>query len=144
MPFQDYPDCSMQMTWIISYYAIWVKSMTIANLLLLWACFNNKDLWYSFFVKTSMQFRVIVDYLLKWLLNVINNEVDFIAAMQFLYSYFLIKGVQDIVSYVTYLVVYKQAFYIQDKEQRVVFTWLVVIVIRWAVLNRLEKEYLGV
>jgi hypothetical protein len=40
-----------------------------------------------------MQFRAIVGYLLEWLPNIINDKVDFIAVMQLLYSYSLIKGV---------------------------------------------------
>ena len=63
-----------------------------------------------------MQSTAVADYLSEWLLNIINNKVDFITAIQFLYSYSLIKGIQDLASYITYLVVYRWAFYIQDKK----------------------------
>jgi len=63
-----------------------------------------------------MQSIAIADYLSEWLPNIANNKVDFIAAMQLLHSYSLVKGIQDLASYITYLVIYRWAFYIQDEE----------------------------
>ncbi|XTI91418.1 FabD/lysophospholipase-like protein [Cenococcum geophilum] len=72
----------------IARYIRLYKHIVIANLLLL---------WYGLFIEVSMQSRAMAGYLLEWLPNVINDEVDFII---------------DIASYTTYPVVYKWAFYI--------------------------------
>jgi hypothetical protein len=141
MPLRDYPDRSMWTTWIISYHAIRAKSMAAANLLLLWACLDNKDLWYGLLAEASMQSTAVADYLSEWLPNIANDEVDFIAAMQLLHSYSLVEGVQDLASYATHSVVHRWAFHIQDEGQRAVFTWLAVAVVGWAVPDRSKKEY---
>ena len=93
MPLRDYPDRSVWTIWIISYHAIRAKSMATANLLLLWACFDNKDLWYGLLIEASMPYRAVAGYLSEWLPNITNDEVNFIAAMQLLHSYSLVESV---------------------------------------------------
>src|SRR3954470_11130968 len=53
-PLRDYPDRSVWTTWTISYDAIRAKCMPAANLLLLWACLDNKDLWYGLLQRAGM------------------------------------------------------------------------------------------
>jgi hypothetical protein len=43
-PLRDYPNRSVWTTWTISYDAIRAKNTAAANVLLLWACLDNKDL----------------------------------------------------------------------------------------------------
>lgn len=48
---QDYPNRSVWTTWAISYKAIQEKDKNAANLLLLWAFLDNKDLWHGLFAE---------------------------------------------------------------------------------------------
>ena len=143
-PLRYYPERSVWTTWMISYHAIRAKSVATANLLLLWACLDNKDLWYGLFAEASIKFGAVAGCLPEWLSSIIDNEVDFITAMQLLHSYSLAEGVQDVASYATHPVVHRWAFNIQDEEQQAVFTRLAVVVVGWAVRDRSKKEYSGV
>ena len=107
MPLRDYPDRSVWTTWTISYHAIREKSMAAANLLLLWACLDNKDLWYGLLAEADIQSTVVADHLSEWLPNIANNEVEFVAAMQLLRSYSLVEGLQDLAGYATHPVVHR-------------------------------------
>ena len=137
---RDYPERSIWTTWMISYHAIRAKSMATANLLLLWACLDNKDLWYGLLAEAR---GAVAGYLSEWLPGVVDSEVDFIAAMQLLHSYSLAEGVQDVASYATHPVVHRWAFNIQDEEQRAVFTRLAIVVVGWAVPDMSKKGYSG-
>ena len=46
-PLQEYANGSVWTTWTISYRAIQQKDKAAANLILLWACLDNKDLWFE-------------------------------------------------------------------------------------------------
>lgn len=49
-PLQEYPNGSVGTTWNISYKAVREKDKAAANLLLLWAFLDNRDLWHGLFV----------------------------------------------------------------------------------------------
>jgi hypothetical protein len=140
-PLHDYPERSVWTTWIISYHAIRAKSIAAANLLLLWACLDNKDVWYGLLAEAGKKSIDVADSLSEWLPNIVSNEVEFLGAIQLLRSYSLVEDVQDLASYTTHPVVHRWAFYMQDEEQRVVFTRLAVVVVGWAVPDRSEKEH---
>jgi hypothetical protein len=142
-PLRDYPDRSVWTTWTISYGAIQAKSMAAANLLLLWACLDNKDLWYGLLARAKTESADVAKYLSKWLADVANDEVAFVTAMRLLRSYSLVEGLQDLAGYSTHPVVHRWAFHMQDEKQRAVFTWLAVAVVGWAVPEISEKEYSG-
>lgn len=126
---------------MISYGAIRAKSMAVANLLLLWACLDNKDLWYGLLARAGTNSAEVAMYLSKWLSDISNNEVAFIAAMRLLRSYSLVEGLQDLAGYSTHPVVHRWAFHMQDEQQRAVFTWLAVAVVGRAVPHNSEKGY---
>jgi hypothetical protein len=140
-PLRDYPDRCVWTTWTISYGAIRARSMAAANLLLLWACLDNKDLWYGLLARGGTESAAVAKFLSEWLADVANNEVAFVAAIRLLRSYSLIEGLQDLAGYSTHLVVHRWAFHVQDEKQRAMFTWLAVLVVGWAVPHNSEKEY---
>lgn len=140
-PLRDYPDRSVWTTWTISYDAIRAKSMAAANLLLLWACLDNKDLWYGLLAKAGMSSVEVAESLSEWLASVASDDVQFVAAMRLLRSYSLIEGLQDLSGYTTHPVVHRWAFNIQDEKQRAVFTGLAIAVVGWAVPGSSEREY---
>ena len=144
MPLREYSDRSVWTTWMISYDAVRAKNVAAANLLLLWACLDNKDIWYGLLAEAGMRSTDVADCLSEWLPGIASNELDFLGAIQVLRSYSLVENVQDIASYTTHPVVHKWAFHIQDEVQRVVFTRLAVAVVGWAVPHRSEKMHSSV
>ena len=52
-PLEDYPNRSIYTTWTLSYNQIKLKDEGATNLLDLWACLDNKDLWFELFVPAS-------------------------------------------------------------------------------------------
>ncbi|KAF2464786.1 uncharacterized protein BDR25DRAFT_319046 [Lindgomyces ingoldianus] len=139
-PLRDYPDRSVLTTWTISYNAVRAKSTAAANLLLLWACLDNKDLWYGLVARAGMN-SAVAESLPRWLARVASDEVEFVAAMRLLCSYSLIEGLQDLSGYETHPVVHRWALHMQDEEQRTAFAQLAVLIIGWAVPETTEKEY---
>jgi hypothetical protein len=140
-PLRDYPDRSVWRTWTISYDAVRAKSMAATNLLLLWACLDNKDLWYGLLARAGMKSADVAESLSEQLANVASDEVRFIEAMRLLRSYSLVEGLQDLSGYATHPVVHRWAFHIQDEKQRAVFTGLAIAVVGWAVPDSSEREY---
>ena len=115
--------------------------MATANLLLLWACLDNKDLWYGLLARAGMNSTEVAESLSEWLARVASDEVEFVAAMRLLRSYSLVEGLQDVSGYATHPVVHRWAFHILDKKQRAVFTGLAIAVVGWAVPETSEREY---
>jgi hypothetical protein len=140
-PLRDYPDRSVWTTWTMSYDAIRAKSTATANLLLLWACLDNKDLWHGLLARAGMESADVAEYLSEQLANVASDEVTFIEAMRLLRSYSLVEGLQDLSGYATHPVVHRWALHIQDEKQRAVFAGLAIAVVGWAVPGSSEREY---
>ncbi|KAI9783465.1 MAG: hypothetical protein M1816_001347 [Peltula sp. TS41687] len=140
-PLQDYNDRSVWTTWTISYNAIRAKNKAAANLLLFWACLDNKDLWQGLLVAACKQSTVAAKYLSEWLQDIANNEVQFTEAIRLLRNYSMIEDMQNLTGYATHPVVHKWALYMQDEDQRVDLARLAVIVIGLAVPNISTKEF---
>jgi hypothetical protein len=109
--------------------------MAAANLLLLWACLDNKDVWYGLLSEASKQSADV----LEWFPDIASNEVEFLRAVSLLRSYSLVEDVQDLVSYTTHPVVHRWAFHMQDQEQQAVFTRLAVVGVGLAVPDRVKE-----
>ncbi|KAF2179206.1 FabD/lysophospholipase-like protein [Zopfia rhizophila CBS 207.26] len=144
IPLREYSDRSVWATWTISYDAVRAKNIAAANLLLLWACLDNKDIWYGLLAEASIRSTDVADCLSEWLPGIASNELDFLRAIQVLRSYSLVEDAQDLASYITHPVVHKWAFHVQDEWQRAVFTRLAVAVVGWAVPAKSEKEHSSV
>jgi hypothetical protein len=140
-PLLDYPERSVWTTWAISYSVIRARSEAAANLLLLWACLDNKDIWYDLLATASSSCTAVASYLSEKLSRIASNEVEFLAAIRLLRSYSLIEDMQDMISYSMHPVVHKWAFNTQEQEQRDVFMRLAVMVVGWAVPSNSEREY---
>jgi len=110
-PLQDYPDRSVWTTWAISYNAIRESHEATANLLLLWAFLDNKDLWHGLFTAACSASTTTATYLSEWIGDIASNEVEFAKAIQLLRNYSLIEDVKDLASYATHPVVHRWAFY---------------------------------
>ena len=140
-PLQEYPDRSVWTTWALSYNAIRERHVPAANLLLLWAFLDNKDVWYGLFAKASSSSKTTATVLSEWLGDLAISEVDFAKAIQLLRNYSLIEKIEGLESYATHPVVHRWAYYFQGKDSRVQLAQLAVIVVGWSVPHSSSREY---
>ena len=139
-PLQDYPDRSVWTTWAISYKAVRARHVPAANLLLLWAFLDSKDLWYGLFAAAYGASTTTATSLFKWIGDLAINKVEFAKAIQLLRNYSLIEDVEGLGSNATHPVVHRWAYYFQDNHSRVQLAQLAVMVVGWAVPDGLSRE----
>jgi len=140
-PLQDYPDRSVWTTWTISFNVIQTKDKNVANLLLLWAFLDNKDLWHGLFSAACRASTIVKRRLSEWIGDIASNEIEFIKAIQLLRNYSLLEDIEDLASYATHPVIHRWAYHIQSKKSRVELAQLAVIMIEWAVPDSLSRDY---
>ena len=140
-PLYNYGDRSIWTTWTISFKAIQKTNEAAANLLLLWAFLDNRDLWYRLLAAAGERSAVAAKHLSKWLQDIPSNELKFTDAVQLLRNYSMIESMQGLSSYATHPVVHKWAFHVQDQEQRMDLARTAVLVVGFAVPHNSTKEY---
>jgi tetratricopeptide (TPR) repeat protein len=140
-PLQDYPNRSVWTTWTISYNAIREKDQNAANLLLLWAFLDNRDLWHGLFVAACRDSTIVARKLSEWIGDIASSEQQFIKAIQLLRNYSLIEDVEDLASYATHPVVHRWTYHFQGEVSREELAQLAVVVVGWAMPNRSSRDY---
>lgn len=130
---QDYPNRSVWTTWAISYEAVRETHVAAANLLLLWAFLDRKDLWYGLFAQSCSNSKTVASSLSSWIGGIANDELQFTKAMRLLCNYSLVEGVNDSGSYATHPVVHRWAYHFQEVSSRQKSSHLAVIVVGCAV-----------
>ena len=140
-PLQDYPDRSVWTTWTISYETIRETHGAAANLLLLWALLDHKDLWYGLFRAAYEAFETVASGLSEWVGSIASNELDFIKAMPTLRNYSLIEEVTESKSYATHPVVHQWAYHFQEANSRVKLARLAVMIVGLAVTSSSTRDY---
>ena len=98
-PLQEYLNGSVGTTWNISYNAVREKDNAAANLLLLWAFLDNRDLWHGLLIAAYRASSVAARRLSEWIGNIASSELEFTKAIQVLRNYSLIEEVEDLASY---------------------------------------------
>ena len=140
-PLQDYPDRSVWTTWAISFGAIRAMSGAVANLLLLWAFLDSKDLWYGLFTAAYSASAGAATSLSEWIGDIASSELEFTKAIGLLRNYSLIEDVQGLGSYATHPVVHRWAYYFQGEDSRLQLAQLAIIVVGWAVPRISSQDY---
>ena len=140
-PVQDYPDRSIWTTWAISFGAIQEMNVAAANLLLLWAFLDSKDLWYGLFTAACSASITAATSLSEWIGEIGSNELEFTKAIGLLRNYSLIEDVQGLGSYTTHPVVHRWAYYFQGEDSQLQLAQLAVIVVGWAVPHISSRDY---
>ncbi|KAH8595394.1 hypothetical protein B0O99DRAFT_686812 [Bisporella sp. PMI_857] len=140
-PLQDYPDRSVWTTWAISYDDIRETHVAAANLLLLWAFLDRKDLWYGLFAAACDASTNIASSLSEWMGDIASNELEFTKAVRLLRNYSLIEDVTDAGGYATHPVAHRWAYYSQGEGPRPRLAQLAVIVVGCAVPHSSSQDY---
>ena len=131
--------CMDDMDYLI--YAIRKKDKMTANLLLLWASLDNRDLWYGLFTAASIESSVCAKKLSEWVGDIASNELEFIKAIRLLRNYSLIEDVQDVASYATHPVVHRWAYHFPGEDIRMELAQLAVIIVASAVPDTSTRDY---
>ncbi|PQE09025.1 Kinesin light chain protein [Rutstroemia sp. NJR-2017a BBW] len=140
-PLQDYPDRSVWTTWTISYETIRETNKAAANLLLLWAFLDCKDLWYGLFTTACEASETVTSSLLEWIGGIANDELQFTKAMRLLWNYSLVERVSESRSYATHPVVHQWAYHFQETSSRAELAQIAVMVVGWAVPSSSSQDY---
>jgi tetratricopeptide (TPR) repeat protein len=141
MPLRNYANGSVATTWTISFKAIQHRNRAAANLLLLWAHLDNKNLWHGLLAEALQWSDVAAKRTAEWLGKMAHSEVDFINAINILRSYSLVEEAEGQAGYATHPVVHQWAFYMQDDSQRTALSWLAVVLVGLAVPSNYDKHY---
>ena len=128
-PLQEYLNGSVGTTWNISYKAVREKDEAAANLLLLWAFLDNRDLWHGLFVAACRASSLAALRLSELIGNIASTELEFTKAIQVLRNYSLIEDVEDLASYATHPVVHRWAYHSLGEDSRVKLAQLAVIIV---------------
>lgn len=141
MPLRNYANGSVATTWTISFKAIQHRNLAAANLLLLWAHLDNKNLWYELLARASQKSKPAAERTEEWLGKMAHSEVYFMNAINILRSYSLVEEAEDLDCYSTHPVVHQWAFHMQDDSQRTALSWLAVVLVGLRVPSRHEKNF---
>ena len=111
---------SIWTTWVISFDEIRSKNdagMAAANLLVLWSCLDNKDLWYELFSGATLEQHK--GTLPSWMMtHIARDRLGFTKAMQLLRRYSMIEENSESGSYSIHPVVHKWAYHYFHDEIR--------------------------
>ena len=104
---------SIWTTWVISFNEIRSKTddgMAAANLLIIWSCLDNKDLWYELFSGATLEKHK--GTFPSWMITYIaSDQLNFSNAMKLLRRYSMIEEVEQLGSYSLHPVVHKWAYH---------------------------------
>ena len=104
---------SIWITWVISFDDVLSKGdagMAAANLLVLWSCLDNKDLWYELFSGATLEQHKAT--FPSWMMtHIASDQLDFSKAMQLLRRYSIIEEINELGSYSIHPVVHKWAYH---------------------------------
>lgn len=149
LPLRSYVNGSVATTWTIFYTAIRRENEAAANLLLLWAHLNNKDLWHGLLAAATQKWRdnedkkyeIAAKQAVTWLREIAHSEVDFIEAIGILRAYSLVEEAENLGCYSTHPVVHQWAFHMQDASQRTALSWLAVVLVGLAVPSTHDRNF---
>ena len=84
----SYEDRTLYSTWNLSYHHIHQQDEAVANLLHLWAYFDNQDLWFELLAGGA-------EGTPNWLSSIVQSKLTFNAAMRKLCDHALVYGLKD-------------------------------------------------
>ncbi|KAL2817330.1 hypothetical protein BJX63DRAFT_385723 [Aspergillus granulosus] len=115
VPTRHYQQGNILETWIISYQEILKRDSTAAMLLLLLACFDNRDIWYEL-----IQCGLNCSYTPPWFEMAVSNKLAFKAKIKMLMGFSLVETKQQEGSYTIHPVVQDWCFHMAALEKHTV------------------------
>ncbi|KAL2142230.1 hypothetical protein VTI28DRAFT_1428 [Corynascus sepedonium] len=137
-PLVEYEQQSVGTTWTVSFEAIRARNENAANLLRLWAFFNNKGLWHGLLLVASGGGNSWS----RWLIKISSSEVDFLDAVRLLVRYSMIEAEESLRdSYMMHPVVHRWALHIQSRDEQKVFFRQALLLVGRSVPSSTVVEY---
>jgi tetratricopeptide (TPR) repeat protein len=134
----NYSQGSIWTTWSISFDAIQKQNPDTANLLRLWAFFDNKDLWHGLLASAT---DPIADWP-KWVHFMANSEVNFLNSIELLRRYSMIETQYERKgSYSMHPVVHQWALASQNTTEKSKYLQLALLLLGFIVSPRISPEY---
>ena len=106
---------------------------SVANLLLIWAHLDNRDLWYGLLAAAPQKSTIAAKRTSKWLGEIAVSEVEFVTAVRMLQIYSLIKTRNDEIGQAMHQLVHQWVLHIQNDDQKKALSWLAIVLVGLAV-----------
>ncbi|KAJ5898084.1 hypothetical protein N7504_008372 [Penicillium tannophilum] len=138
-PGRQYQQGNMLQTWMISYREIQNRAPNAAKLLLLLACFDNRDIWYELVQSASNSPDIP-----GWLKGIISSGLTFKGYVKPLIEFSLLETKQQEGSYAIHPVVQDWCFHIASTTKDVnpsQLSELALISVGWIVPSESDRDY---
>ncbi|KAJ5588722.1 hypothetical protein N7537_011400 [Penicillium hordei] len=138
-PGRQYQQGNMLQTWMISYREIQRRDPRAADLLLLLACFDNRDIWFELLENASNSSEVP-----DWLERAISSELGFRDCVRPLIEFSLVYTKQQKGSYAMHPVVQDWCVHIASTDKSVdslQLDELALVCVGYSVPNASERDY---
>ncbi|KAF7713078.1 Uncharacterized protein PECH_001999 [Penicillium ucsense] len=138
-PARQYQQGNLLQTWMISYYEIQKRDPHAAKLLLLFAHFDNRDIWYELIKSSRHSSDVPV-----WLARTISSELAFKTGVKNLIGFSLLETKEQVGSYTIHPVVQEWCIHLSSTEQNADSTQLnelALIAVGYNVPSSSDRNY---
>lgn len=138
---REYNYRSVYTTWRVSVECVKQKNEDAVNMLQLWSCLDNKDVWFGLFNNKQNSELGRWSTLPQWFERVMGKHVDFRRAVRILLAYSLIEAKEDSDAFAMHPVVHDWCRETLDAGKRHEFMWLAITVVGFAVPVKTERSY---
>ena len=123
-------DRSILTTWTLSFNSLRLQSEDAANLLMLWAFLDNRDLWYE--LLTPALDLAIADEVPRWFARCAGDKLEFKECIGLLLDYSFIDAKTGSSSFSMHSVLHHWCFHTFE-EDKATMSWLALIIVASAV-----------
>ena len=131
-------DRSILTTWTLSFNSLRLQSEDAANLLMLWAFLDNRDLWYE--LLTPALDLAIADEVPRWFARCAGDKLEFKECMGLLLDYSFIDAETGSSSFSMHSVLHHWCFHTFE-EDKTTMSWLALIIVASAVPSETVLHY---
>ena len=121
-------------TWNISLEYIQAQNILAVKLLRLWAYFDHQDLWYELLAAGNVES-------LEWFSELVEDELDFNAAIRLLCDHALVERLKDSNGYGMHICVHAWVIHVLNAEKDLGMARLALICVGQAVPDWYDTEY---
>ena len=131
-------DRSILTTWTLSFNSLRSQSEDAANLLMLWAFLDNRDLWYELLAPALD--RGIADEVPRWFARCVGDKLEFKECIGLLLEYSFIDAKTGSSSFSMHSVLHHWCFHTFE-EDKATMSWLALIIVASAVPSETVLDY---
>ena len=128
-------DRSILTTWTLSFNSLRLQSEDAANLLMLWAFLDHRDLWYELLARAA-----IADIVPRWFARCAGDKLEFKECIGLLLEYSFIDVKTESSSFSMHSVLHHWCFH-TNEENKATMSWLALIIVASAVPSETVLHY---